>query len=110
MNDLNSTLAAASAAVRGPDTPEAVHTTQTTDSRLVWALVFAGPVLCALVGWAIWVLAYSRWPDPVAGERVKYIAWIALGLVACVCLVVWRLAGVKRLEARAGPVTAVVDS
>jgi hypothetical protein len=110
MNDLTGTLQAASAAVTGDATPEAIKATQAVDGRLVWALVLAGPVLCALVAWSIWVLAYSPWPDGVAGERVKAVAWIGLGLVACVCLVVWRLAGVKRLEAKAGPVQAIVDS
>jgi fumarate reductase subunit D len=125
MPDIDTTLAAASAAVTGDQTPEAIRTTQSVDTRLIWALIGAGPALSGMVLLLVVILrgfelALILWltsrPDAlqqVAGLAVAAlngIVYVTFGLVFCLALVIWRLAGVKRMEAKAGPVAAVVDS
>jgi type VI protein secretion system component VasK len=110
MTDLNTTIDAASQAVTGPGTPEAVSAKQALAGPMMWALIGSGPALCAMVCAAVWVLAWGPgWPAATASDRIRAIAIVCFGLVACLGLVVWRLAGSRRMEVKAGPASLSVD-
>lgn len=106
--DIIGTLQAASAAVTGDQTPETVHAVQGGDSRLIWALVGMGPLLCLMVAFVIWALAFG--PAGLSDSRAQHVARIGFGLCVALCLVVFRLAGSKRIEAHAGPAGVAVDA
>ena len=110
MPDIDSTLTAASKAVTGPETPEAIHTTQSMDSRLIWGLLGAVATAALLIGGVVCTITFLPWPEAVAPERIKYLGWGLLVLIAIFGVLGWCLTGGKRLEAKAGPASVVVDS
>lgn len=112
-------MSAVAAAVRGPGTPDHAAVKATPSPYAIWALILGGPALslgivamCATVVWKFW-------PDAVVLRSVPLMdriitGWFAVvcGLVAALCLVVFRLAagGLKRVDARAGPAGLTIET
>jgi hypothetical protein len=110
-------LAEAAKAVTGAGTPETASVVSKPPESTVRMLVWAGPavsvllvaVIAAIAGPA-W-LGLRSWPDSVAEARVNALAGLGIGLCIILAMVVFRLGsgGLKRVEARAGPGSIVVE-
>lgn len=111
-------LSAVAAAVSGEGTPEAARVTSAPDRDAARMLALAGPALSAMIAGCVLILAnpawlgLAAWPDGVAEARVTAIASVAVALCAILAVVVFRLAsgGLKRVEARAGPGSVVIET
>jgi hypothetical protein len=110
MPDIDTTLAAASAAVTGDSTPEAIHTSSRMDGRLIWGLIGTVAAAVLLAAGLACVITFLPWPATVAGERIKYLGLGLLGVIAIFGVLGLCLTGGKRVEAKAGPASVVVDS
>ena len=49
-----------------------------------WTLIGVLMVLCVFAMAPIISLAWGRWPDGAAHDRIHYLGWIALGAVICI--------------------------
>lgn len=110
MPDLDSTIKATASAVTGAETPEAIHTSQSMDTRLIWGLLAAVGTAALLIAGVVCTITFLPWPEAVAPDRIKYLGWGLLGLIAIFGILGSFLTGGKRLEAKAGPASVVVDS
>ncbi len=110
-DNLTETVAAAAAAVTGPDTPEAVHVSNKEDRLTLWVRNLAGPAICGMVMFVIVVLAFGAlkwfnlWTAATEGIRAHYVGGIGVALSLMVGVLVWRLDGSKlsRLDIKMGP-------
>lgn len=111
-DQLSSQAAAVAKAVTGDGTPEQATATSKPDRIMTIAMAGAGPVISVLLGFAIYVLGWSPWPDVVAPGRVDAIKWVALALCGCLVVVTLRLASgqFKHADIKAGPASLTIGS
>lgn len=100
-------IAAASKAVTGPSTPDAIASTSKPDRLLTVAMFGAGPVITLALAGIIWSLSQSgRWPvGTEALARVGALRDIGMALCLCMVITVLRLASgaFKSGTVKAGP-------
>lgn len=110
--DLDASVKAASAAVSGPDTPAQVAATSKPDRLLLIAMAGAGPALCIMLGFIIWILGVRKWPASVAPAQIDALKWVALSVCGCLAVAVLRLASgqFKRADVKAGPASVSIGS
>lgn len=98
-------LTAASKAVSGPNTPDAIASTSRPDRLLTVAMAGAGPVITFVLLYAIWLLGQPARELAEALARVDALKTVAMGLVVCLVIVVLRLASgaFKSGSVKAGP-------
>lgn len=100
-------LAAASKAVSGPHTPDAISSVSKPDGLLTFAMAGAGPVVTLALGSIIWTLADSqRWPaGSEALARVGALRDVGMALCLCMVITVLRLASgaFRSGSVKAGP-------
>lgn len=124
-------MATVAAAVTGPDTPNAARVTTTPNSNLVWALLFAGPVMTVFMALTIWIIGPAPWPlagleiagvrlstglpvwpEGAADIRIKVLGALGLGQCAVLLVIVWMLGAGKtrKISASAGPASFALES
>jgi glycerol uptake facilitator-like aquaporin len=98
-------MAAASKAVSGPNTPDAISSTSKPDRLLTVAMACAGPVITAALLYSIWLLGRPAKELAEGLARIDALKTVAMGLVICLIIVVLRLASgaFKSGAVRAGP-------
>lgn len=103
-------LAAVSATVTGPGTPNVATVKSAPDRMARWALILAGPAVSAMLAACVAILTWVFWPDVVrwkeadlGGKIIQGVAWVALILAGLLGLIVFRLASgsLKSVSARA---------
>jgi hypothetical protein len=113
---LGNTLAAASAAITGEGTPEAVRVLQREDRLSILGRNLAGPVLSVMLAGVIWTLSWGvrrgLWTTQTEALRAQMVGWIGMILALLLGLLVWRIAGGRpgRIEVKAGPAEVILDS
>lgn len=103
-------LAAVSASVTGPGTPNVATVKSAPDRMARWALILAGPAVSAMLAACVAILTWVFWPDVVkwreadlGAKIIQGVAWVALVLAGLLGLIVFRLASgsLKSVSARA---------
>lgn len=112
-DEIAKTVEAASAAVKGPDTPDSVKITNREDDFSLWMRNLAGPAISGLVILVIAILSFGTkmpWVGPLwtaVSEivRVHYVGAIGIACALMLGVLIWRLDGSKlgRLEVKMGP-------
>lgn len=105
-------LAAVTAAVTGPGTPDSATVVARPERFNVWAIALAGPAISSMIIGVLLLIGLRPWPDAVAETRVQALAGIGMALTAILGVVVFRLAsgGLKRVEAKAGPGSVLIET
>lgn len=108
--ELASTVAAAAAAVSGPNTPDSVHVSNNEDRMTLWTRNLAGPAICGMIAGVIAILSFGSlrnylWTNASEVVRVHYVGAIGIALALMIGVLVWRLDGSKlrRLDIKMGP-------
>lgn len=115
MTDLGPAMAAATAAITGKGTPEAVQAIVTDDWKIVWVRALSGPALCAMVAGCIAVLAFGPtvgiWTTLTESMRAQYVGVMGIILTGLLGLVFWTIMPGRpnKIEIKAGPASITVD-
>lgn len=98
-------MAAASKAVSGPNTPDAIASSTKPDRLLTVAMAGAGPFISGVLVYTIWLLGKPTRELAEALARIDALKTVAMGLVICLVIVVLRLASgaFKSGKVMAGP-------
>jgi hypothetical protein len=110
-DDIANAASAVASAVTGADTPANVRIVSATSKRVEWTL-FAALGTLALIGAAlIGVLAFLKWPDSTAIDRVHYLGWMGWMTQCGVLLIIFAVASpwVGKVEASAGDAHVSID-
>ena len=114
--DVKETLEAASAAISGTDTPEAIKATAQDPEIIIWVRAGAGPAVCFLIAVCIVVLAWGKrlglWTELTEAARADYIGWMGVILCGLLGLVFWMMMPGRpsKIEVKAGPASITVDA
>lgn len=106
---VDATIAAASAAITGPGTPDSVQVTQRESGISLWMRSLAGPALCVIIIGIIVILSWGStwhlWTPATEAIRAHYVGGVGVALALMVGVLVWRLDGSKlgHIDVKMGP-------